>query len=85
MKYGAGAGIAPSTSVSFCHYNSINAPSPFLFYHKDKPAKPENLQTKKFCFEYRESLKGKYFHSAFTVSRNLKYSAFFILCCHEGN
>jgi hypothetical protein len=85
MQYVAGAGFAPSASVSFCHHHSIISPSPFLFYHKDNPAKRENLQTKKFCFEYRVSLKGKYFHTSFTVSRNLKYSAFFILFYHEGN
>jgi hypothetical protein len=85
MIYGAGAGLSPSTSDSFCRYHSINAPSPFSSYQKDKPAKPETIKTKKIIFGYRESLKGRYFHSLFIVSRNLKYSAFFIVCCHEGN
>jgi hypothetical protein len=85
MKYGAGAGLPPRNSVSFCHYLSINPPSPFSSYHKDKPANPEGLQAKRFVWDTGKYWKEKYFHFAFTLSRKLKCSVFIIVCCYEGN
>jgi hypothetical protein len=85
MKYGAGAGLPPRNSVSFCHYLSISPPSPFSSYHKDKQTNPESLQAKRFFLDTGKYWKGKYFHFAFTLSRKLKYSVFIIVCRDEGN